>query len=47
MSLGWRAVNSPLNMAEDESVVEEAKRWMKLGKNHILGEAPFEAGRIS
>lgn len=31
MSSGWRVVNSPLDIADDEIVVEEAKRWMKLG----------------
>lgn len=30
MSSGWRVVNSPLDMTDDQAVVDEAKRWMKL-----------------
>lgn len=31
VSGGWRLVNSPLDMTDDEAVTEDAKRWMKLG----------------
>ncbi|AWH50595.1 hypothetical protein C1925_16250 [Stenotrophomonas sp. SAU14A_NAIMI4_5] len=31
VSAGWRVVNSPLDMTDDQAVVDDAKRWMKLG----------------
>lgn len=32
MSTGWSLVNSPLDMADDQAVINEAKRWMKLAE---------------